>query len=148
MKVILLKDVEKIGKRDEVIDVKSGFARNFLFPKKLAEQATSEKLKQLKKQKKEKKRKEERELKKNQKLASSLDGLEVIISVRTGDEGQLYESVNKAKIRSKLKQMGFKIEKKQISLKEPIKETGEFPIQVKLGHNLEAEILLIVEEEK
>ena len=68
--------------------------------------------------------------------------------MKVGDEGQLFESINNQKIVEKLKEMGFEVKKSQIKLENPIKELGEFPINISLDHNLEAEIKLIVTAEK
>jgi large subunit ribosomal protein L9 len=140
MQVIFLKDVEKVGKKFEVKEVKDGYARNFLLPQGLAKPATKEALEWLEVQKEIQEKKAEGDLKKAQELASSLDDLEVVISVKTGDADQLFESVTAQKISEKLKEMGFDIKKSQIGLEEPIKEIGEFPIKIKLEHNLEVEI--------
>jgi large subunit ribosomal protein L9 len=140
MQVIFLKDVEKIGKKFEVKEVKDGYARNFLLPQGLVKPATKEALEWLEVQKEIQGKKAEDDLKKAQELASSLDDLEVAIPVKTGDSDQLFESVTAQKISEKLKEMGFDIKKSQIGLKEPIKEIGEFPIKIKLEHNLEVEI--------
>ncbi|MBM3250650.1 MAG: 50S ribosomal protein L9 [Candidatus Nealsonbacteria bacterium] len=148
MRVILLQDIENIGKKHEVKDVKDGYARNFLLPRGLVKKATRESLKWLENQKEIEKNKIEEELKRVQDLASKIDGLEVVIPVKIGEEGQLFEKVNEQKISEKLKEFGFEINKKQIELSEPIKELGEFPIKIKFEHNLEAEIRVIVSEEK
>jgi large subunit ribosomal protein L9 len=148
MKVILLQNVEDLGKKYEVKDVKDGYARNFLFPEKLAKPATEEALKWLQDQKEVIAQEAEEDLKKSQELASKIDGIEVNISVKVGDEGQLFESINSQKIVEALKEMGFDVKKSQIELSSPIKELGEFPISVKLDHNLEAEIKLIVSAEE
>lgn len=148
MKVILMQDVENLGKKYEVKEVKSGYARNFLFPEKLAKAATREALKWLTAQKEVIEKQAEEDLKKAQGLASGLDGLELNISVKVGEEGQLFESINSQKIAEKLKETGFEVKKSQITLENPIKELGEFPINIVLDHNLEAEIKLIVSQEK
>lgn len=148
MRVILLKDIEKLGKKYEVKQVKPGFARNFLIPKGLAKLATKKNLEWLKKRKEIEEKKAEEELKKVQDLASSIDGLEVVIPVKIGEKEQLFESITSQKILEKLKNQGFNIKKSQIDLKEPIKELGEFPVKVRFEHNLEAEIKVIVIEEK
>jgi large subunit ribosomal protein L9 len=144
MKVILLQNIEDLGRKYEVKDVKDGYARNFLFPGKLAKPATEEALKWLQDQKEVIAQEAEEDLKKSQELASKIDGIEVNISVKVGDEGQLFESINSQKITEALKEMGFEVKKSQINLESPIKELGEFPISVKLDHNLEAEIKLII----
>ena len=148
MKVILVKDVENLGKKYDVKEVKNGYGRNFLLPQKLAKAATKKALKWLEDQKEVINKEAEEELKMAQELASNLDGVEVAISVKIGEEGQLFESINNQKIAEKLKEMGFELKKSQIKLTEPIKELGEFPIKVGLEHNLEVEISLIITGEK
>jgi large subunit ribosomal protein L9 len=148
MKVILLKDIENLGKKYEIKEVSDGYARNYLIPKKLAKVANEKNLKWLEKQKEKEEKKAEEELKKVQEVASAVDGQEVVISVKVGENGQLFESINVQKIYEKLKELGFEIKKNQILLESPIKELGEFPVKIKFPHNLEAEIKVIVVEEK
>jgi large subunit ribosomal protein L9 len=148
MKVILLEDVENVGKKYEIKEVKDGHARNFLIPKKLAKSVTKKSLEWLEGQKEVIAKQAEEDLKKVQELASKVDGVEVVIAVKVGQEGQLFESINNVKVSEKLAQMGFEVKKSQIVLPEPIKELGEFPLKLNLDHNLEAEITLMVIEEK
>ena len=151
MKVILLKDVPKIGKKFEVKEVKDGYARNFLLAKNLGKPATEEALKWLEVQREIMEKKAEEDLKKSQDIASSMGEMELTISVKTGDKDELFEAINAKKISEELKERGLDINKDQIDLKEPIKELGEFPVKVKFEHNLESEITVIVtreEEEK
>lgn len=144
MKVILMQDVESLGKKYEIKEVKNGYARNFLLPNKLAKAATKQALKWLEDQKEVIEKEAEEDLKKTQELASQIDGLEVIIQVKKGDEGQLFESINSQKISEKIKEMGFDVRKSQITLESPIKETGEFNVKINLNHNLETEIKVII----
>jgi len=148
MKIILLQDVEGLGKKYDIKDVKDGYARNLLLPEKMARAATKQALKWLADQKEIIEKAAEEDLKKAQALASDLDGSEVNIAVKVGDEGQLFESINSQKIVEKLKEMGFEVKKSQINLENPIKELGEFPISISLDHNLEAEIKVIITAEK
>ena len=148
MKIILLKDVEKIGKKFEVKEVKDGYARNFLIPQGLAKLATKEALKWIETQKEIETKKAEEGLQKNQKIASAVDDQEIIISVKVGDQEQLFESINDQKISEKLKEAGFDIKKSQIELPDPIKELGEYLVKIKFDHNLEAEIKVIVNKEE
>jgi len=148
MRVILLQDIEKVGKKYEVKEVTDGYARNFLIPKGLAKVATREALKWIQVQKEILEKKAEVELKKVQDFVSRIDGLEVIIPVKIGEERQLFESITPQKISEKLKESGFEVKKNQIDLKESIKELGEFPVKVRFEHNLEAEIRVIVTEQK
>lgn len=147
MKVILLQDVENVGKKFEVKEVADGHARNLLFPKGVAKQATKEALEWLKTQKEIMSQKAEEELKTVQEIASKLDDMEVTLSMKVGEEGQLFESVNVQKIAERLKELGFEVKKTQIKLEDPIKELGEYPIKLVFDHNLEAEIKLIITEE-
>jgi large subunit ribosomal protein L9 len=148
MKVILLQDIEGLGKKYEIKEVRDGHARNLLLPEKMARAATKEALKWLSDQKGVIEKEVEEDLKKEQAIASNLDGLEVSIAVKVGDEGQLFESINAQKIIEKLKEMGFEIKKSQVKLDNPIKELGDFPVSISLSHNLEAEIKVIVLAEK
>ena len=148
MRVILLQDIENLGKKYEVKEVNDGYARNFLIPKGLAKIATEEALKWLETQKEIEAKKAEEELKKIQEKATVIDGQEIIIPVKIGQDQQLFESITSQKISEKLKELGFDIKKSQIDLVEPIKELGEFPVKIKFEHNLEAEVRVIIIEEK
>ena len=145
MKVIILQDIEKIGKRYEVKEVKDGYARNFLIPKGLVKPATKTLIEWAEAQKEIEKNRTEEELKVVQTMASQIDGLEVVIPVKTGKEGQLFESINSQKISEEIKKLNsaFEVSKSQIDLPKPIKELGEFPVKIKFEHNLEAEIKVI-----
>ncbi len=148
MKVILLKDIENVGKKFEIKDIKPGHARNFLIPQNSAKPATKQNLEWLEEQKKVVEAAVTEELKHVQELASKIDGLEVTMMVKIGEDGQLFESINTQKISEKLKEMGFEVKKSQINLEKPIKEAGEFPVKVSLDHNLEAELNVIITGEK
>ncbi len=146
MKVILLQDVKNLGKKYEVKDVADGYARNLLFPKNVVREATPEALEWLSMQQGILAAKAEESLKHIQDTASSLDGTEVVITVKVGDEGQLFENITNQKIAERLKEMGFEVKKAQVQLEFPIKETGEFPVKVRLDHNLEVELRVIISE--
>ena len=147
MKVILLQDVEGVGKKYEIKEVKDGHARNFLIPNNLVKLANKNNLKWLASRREEIEKEVEEDLKQSQDLASKLDDLEVTILVKVGLEGQLFESINNVKIAEKLKEMGYNVKKSQVILESPIKETGEFPIKISLDHNLESDIRVIISEE-
>jgi len=148
MRVILLQNIDNIGKKHEVKEIKDGYARNFLIPKGLVKPATKEALKWLEEEKAKKEEKAKEELKKAQEMASKLEGIEVIIPVKIGKKGQVFEKITAQKISEKLKELGFEINKNQVDLLEPIKELGEFQVKIKLNHNLESDINLIISEEK
>jgi large subunit ribosomal protein L9 len=148
MRVILLKDIEKLGKKYEVIEVANGYARNYLIPRGLAKIADKESIEWAKTQQEIEQKRAEEELAKIGELVSQIDGLEIEIPVKIGEKGQLFEKISSQKIAKKLKEEGFDIKKDQIEIPEEIKELGEFEVKIKFEHNLEAEIKLIVTEEK
>jgi len=148
MRVILLKDVEKVGKKYDVKEVNDGHARNFLIPRGLVKKATPEALEWLTVQKEIKEKKAEEGLKETQDTASKIDGLELTIPVKVGEKDELFEKITAQKIAEKMKESGFEIKKSQVILPEPIDELGEFPVKIKFEHNLEPEIKVIVTEEK
>src|SRR3989338_9743959 len=148
MKVILLQDVKKRGKKYEVKNVSDGHARNFLIPRGLVKPATKEALEWLEVQREILRKSAENDLKETEGAASSIDGMELIITVKIGDEGQLFESINAQKVSERFRELNFDIKKSQINLKHPIKETGEFPVKIHFPHNLEAEIKVIITEQK
>ncbi len=147
MKVILLKDIEGLGRKSEVKEVAKGYAKNFLIPKGLAKLASKKNLKKLENRQKIEAKKSEKELKQIQEQVSKIDGTEVVISVKLGKKGKIFGSVTALKIAEKLKELGFEIKKSQIELKSPLKEIGEWPIRISFPHGLEAEIRVIVVEE-
>jgi len=147
MKVILLEKVNGIGEKYEIKNVKDGYGANFLIPKGLAKIATEQSLMDLEDMRAQEANMQEEELHVVEGLAGELDGQEVIFKVKLGNEGQLFESINKTKISKRLEEEGFKVKKSQIILESPIKETGEFLIKINLEHNLETNITLIIEGE-
>lgn len=148
MKIILLQDIDNLGKKDDVKKVADGYARNFLFPKNMAVLATTSNLKDLEEKQKIEAQKAEEELKMFQDRAGQLDGLELEIAVKVKDDGGLFGSITEAKISDKLKEKGIEIRKEQIKLEKPIKEPGEYETVIEFPHNLEARIKIIVVEEK
>lgn len=148
MKVILLQGIENLGKKNEVKEVADGYARNFLLPKKMVKIATKETLVALEKEKELVAQKAEEELKIIQEIVSKIDGQEAEIPMKLKKNGELYGSVTPYKISQVLKKKGFDIKKTQVNLKESIKKTGEYPAMINFDHGLEAEIKVIVTEEK
>jgi len=148
MKVILLKDIDNIGKKYDIKVVKDGYARNFLIPNKLVKPATKSAILSIEELKKTETKKDEKRLIEIQKSASELDGQEIEFLVKTGEDGQLFEAITPLKIVKKLKEMGFEIKKDQIVLDKHIKELGEFSVKINLDHQLESKIMLIVEADE
>jgi large subunit ribosomal protein L9 len=144
MKVILLQSVEGLGKEGEIKEVALGYARNFLIPRGLAEEATEDLIAQIEKRKEKEAKVAEMDLVKTEKLASQLDGQEIEITAKASEEGRLYAAVTPAKIASELKAKGFEINVDQVLVPEPIKELGEYEVTLNLPHGLEAKITLII----
>ena len=132
MKVILLNDVESLGKIGDVVSVKDGFARNYLFPKKLAITETKESLKVLEARKKRYAQDIVKEKAKFEELAKKISGVSFTISAQAGEEDKLFGSVTAEDIRDTLLAEGIQIDKKQIHLKEPIKKLGIYQVEIKL----------------
>jgi len=147
MKVILLKDVEKLGKKGDIKEVADGYARNFLIPEKLAVLASKSEIARLEEQKEIETRQAEEELARYQETATQMDGLELEIPVKIDEDGKLFGAVNANQISEKLQEKGFEIKKGQVKLEEPIKEIGEHEVIVELPHNLEARVKVIVIKE-
>ncbi|PJE58209.1 MAG: 50S ribosomal protein L9 [Candidatus Portnoybacteria bacterium CG10_big_fil_rev_8_21_14_0_10_36_7] len=144
MKVILLKDVINIGKKNDIKDVADGYGRNFLIKKRLAMVATEDTIKSVLKMKEKQAKQAELELEKYQTLAQNIDGQELGISAKASTEGKLYGSINNAKIAQELKKIGFSIKKHDFKIDEHIKETGEHDVTMKFPHNLEAKIKIVI----
>jgi len=148
MKIILLEDVEKLGNKGDVKEVADGYARNFLIPKEKAVLATKKEIEKVEEMKLIETQKAEQELVEYQKTATQLDGLELEIPVKVSEEDKLFGAVTANQIMEKLKEQGIKVKKEQIKLKDPIKEIGEYEVNIELPHNLEANIKVIILEEK
>jgi len=146
MKVILLQDVENLGKEGEIKEVADGFARNFLLPKKLAEIATNDAMKKAESKKQKKAEEAKTELEEVQRLAEQLEGRELYIKVKE-EEGKLFGSINEKIIAKTLKDEGLNINPENVKLQEPIKEMGEYNAQINLDHGLEANIRIILVSE-
>lgn len=144
MKVILLKDVDNLGKKDEVKEVANGYARNFLLPKRLAIIATEAVLAQLEEGKEAAAKKAVEDLEKFQKMVTELDGMEFEVKVKVSEEGKLYGAITPPKLSKILKDKGFEITKSQIKLNNGIKEVGEYDVVLEFPHGLEAKIKVIV----
>lgn len=132
LKVILKEDVAGLGKTGDVKQVKDGFARNFLLPRRLALEASNENLKQIEIQRKKTEEKVVLEKKKALDLAQRLSNISVTIAVEVNEEGKLYGALSVSDIIKAVSGEGVELDKKCIVLKEPIKDLGIYEIEVKL----------------
>ena len=130
MKIILLKDVQKLGRKNEIKEVSDGYARNFLLSHNLAIPATGGRLKELESAQTQEKELAEKELEMAQVTAEKLEGFELEIPVKVDDKGNLYAGIGPQQISEVLKSKGFNIQKNQIRLEDPIKEIGERDIVI------------------
>ena len=147
VQVILRDDVPHLGKIGDVVRVKPGFARNFLFPRGLAIEASSKNLRMLDHHKRVIAAKAEREHKGAEAQAKRLDGLKLTVRMRSGEEGRLFGSVTNLDVERLLAEKGFQVGRRNISLEEPIKQLGTFPISVQVGRAVKATVELTVEAE-
>ena len=133
MKVILLSDIKGVGKKDQVIEASDGYARNFLFPKKLSLEANAENMSKLKAKQDSNKFKKDTERKQAEAIAEKLKGIMLRIKVKAGGNGKIFGGVTSKEISDSLKkEYGFDIDKKKIMLNETIKTVGVFTIDIKL----------------
>ena len=145
MKVVLLKDVKNIGKRDEILNVSDGYARNFLFPQRLAAEATPGMLKEIEKKRAAQDAREAEALAEAKARAASLKGKVIDLKIKCGSQGRLYGSVTTAEVAEALeKQHGFAADKRKIDLGDPIKEVGDREISIRLYSGVSTTMILRV----
>lgn len=145
MKVILLNDVKNLGKKGDVVEVKDGYGKNFLIDKGLAELATKEAINRFKAKERSKAQKEALEIAKLNDLKTKLEAISVSIKHKVGANGQLYGAITKDEIAQALKNNhNIELDKKCLELIHPIKTTGIFNIDVKLGHGIHANLKIDV----
>ncbi|MGI6172537.1 MAG: 50S ribosomal protein L9 [Christensenellales bacterium] len=149
MKVILLQDIRGTGKKEQVVEVADGYARNYLLPRKLAREATKEALNAIEKAKSAQKFREETAKAEAEAKARELKGKVVILKVRAGEGGKLYGSVTTEMIAQALKeQHDCEIDKRKIETEEPIRTLGQAAFTVKLVAGVQTRMLLNVVADK
>lgn len=146
MKVILLKDVNGLGKVGQVVNTADGYGRNYLIPRGLAKEATEGSLADLKHKKDIENKKKENELKAAQNLKAKLEEKELVVKVKVGDSGRLFGSVTSSDIADVLQKGGLDIDKRKIEMKEHIKELGVHTVAVKLHREVQANLKVKVTE--
>jgi large subunit ribosomal protein L9 len=146
MQVILKKDVNKIGKAGQLLDVSDGYARNFLFPRNLAEEATAGKIADLNARQESRKAKEDKEKQAAEEYKKQLQGKTIRITASAGENGKLFGSVTTAQIAEALEaQHMIKVDKRDIKLAEPVKQPGNHAVSIRLYAGVQADITLAVE---
>ncbi len=148
MKVILKEDVSKIGKKGEMLDVSDGYARNYLLPRGLAEEATDGRRKEWDLRRKEQAQKADRAEKAALEAKRSIQGKQVSLKVSAGESGKLFGSVTTTQIGQAISsQLNIQVDKKDIRVPETIRQVGRYPFSVRLYANVEAELSVLVEAE-
>ena len=147
MEIILREDVDKLGQAGQVVQVKVGYARNYLLPRKLAYMSTPGNLKIIEQERSKALRKNTKLKEEAEQLKALVDGVEVAVSRKVGDQDALYGSVTSAHINEELEKKGFTIDRRKIGLDEHIKTLGDFVIPIRLFTDVVAEIKLTVHAE-
>ena len=147
MKIILMEDIPALGHRGEVREVATGYARNFLLPKKLALEATSANLRNLEHLKRQRVREEAKAREDAQAAADRIAGLTLTVATRASEDGRLYGSVSAQDIVGFLERHGIVVEKRRVLLEEPIKALGEYRVSVRLHADVTATLPVTVVRE-
>jgi large subunit ribosomal protein L9 len=147
MKVILRKEHETLGAVGAVIEVKDGYARNFLIPKGIAFQASEGNMRALEEEKKQTVRRHVKELKGSEKLATELEKISITLQVRVGEDEKLFGAVTSQMVADALKEKGFDIDKRIIDLAEPIKALGIYTVDVHLPQGVTGKVKVWVVRE-
>ena len=137
MKVILTSDVKPLGTRGAVVDVKDGYANNYLLPQRLAVIATPGAVKQHEQQQHAKKRKQAEEVANAQDVADKLEGMTLRVNAKAGGNGRLFGTVTNASVAEAIhEQLGVTIDRHKIEMKDGIKALGTYPVEIRLGSNV------------
>jgi large subunit ribosomal protein L9 len=145
MKVILQKDVKNLGKVGELVNVTHGYARNFLFPRRLALEASEQRVKEFAHLKKVAEAKKKKAMAERQELIKKIQGVALVIKASAGETDKLFGAVTNHDISNEMEKHGFSIDRRDIHLEEPIKMLGQHKATIKLGDGLEAEVTVSVE---
>ena len=147
MKVILKKDFESLGVSGTIVEVKSGYARNFLFPQGIGVIANKKNMRIYQEEQKRKEFQENKEKRQAEELAKKLDNISLTATVKVGEEDKVFGSVTSQDIATLLKEKGYEIDKRKIELDDPIKVLGVYSVVIKLHSEVEAKIRLWVVKE-
>ncbi|HVG30896.1 MAG TPA: 50S ribosomal protein L9 [Pyrinomonadaceae bacterium] len=143
-KVLLREDVDNLGARGETVRVKAGYARNYLLPRKLAVEATAGNVKQIEAERGALMKREARERGTAEQQAELVRKVRLNFTRKVGEHGVLYGSVTSMDITEALREQGYEIDRRRVQLREPIKETGEFTVNVKLHREVVVELPVTV----
>ena len=148
MKVILTEDHDTLGIKGDVVDVKPGYGRNFLIPRQMAVLATPSSLKRYAEERRQASHKIEAARENAEKLAQRLEGTEVLIPVRTGEENRIFGSITNQQVADELAAKGIEIDRRKITISEDIRTTGVYPATVRVHPEITAEVKIKVVPEE
>ncbi len=146
MKVILLQDVRGQGKKGQLVQVSDGYARNYLFPRKMAIEATADNVNTMRMNDKAKQEREQRQREEATALSAKLREMTLVLYAKGGGAGRLFGSVTSQEVSEALKEQGYDVDKRKILIDEPIKTVGIYTIKCKLGYEINAPLKLDVRE--
>ena len=148
MKVILLQDIKNVGKMEQMIEANDVYARNYLFPKKLAIEATKDNLAKLQAKKTSEANKKKAEIEANKKIAKRLEKIELTIKAKVGENNKIFGGITSKEISETLKkEYEIEIDKKKITIKETIKNLGRYTADIKFGDGVNAELTINITAE-
>ena len=146
MKVVLLQDVKDLGKKEDIVNVSDGYARNFLFPRKLAVEATAGKMNEISDKKSAEQNRKNKELQAAKELADRLSKVEVNIKSKAGENGKLFGSITSKDIADAIKaQHKIDVDKKKLVLSDAIKSVGVYQIDIKVYPEVAAKVRVKIE---
>ena len=145
MKVILLQDIKNVGRKEQIIEANDGYARNYLFPKKLAIEATKDNMLKLQAKKTSEANKKKAEIEANKEIAKKIEKIELTIKAKVGENSKIFGGITSKEIAEELKkQYKFEIDRKKITLKDTIKSLGRYTAEIKFGDRVNAELTINV----
>lgn len=145
MKVILLQDIKNVGRKEQIIEANDGYARNYLFPKKLTIEATKDNMLKLQAKKTSEANKKKAEIEANKEIAKKIEKIELTIKAKVGENSKIFGGITSKEIAEELKkQHKFEIDRKKITLKDTIKSLGRYTAEIKFGDGVNAELTINV----
>ncbi|MDT0630784.1 50S ribosomal protein L9 [Rubrivirga sp. S365] len=144
MKVILTEDHDTLGIKGDLVDVKPGYGQNFLIPRQLAVVATKSATKRYAEERRQSAHKVEAQREQAEKLAQRLDGTEIVIPVQTGEDNRIFGTITTQQVVDELKEQGFDIDRRKVTLSEDPRVTGVYPATVRLHQDVSAKVTVNV----
>ena len=148
MKVLLIKDVEKFGILGDVVEVKTGYARNYLLPRQMAVLPTKANLRSISKEKSKRAEQKIHDRKRFEAAAAAVEGAEAVIAAKANEQGHLFGSVIAHEIAANLRAQGFEVADEIVQLSEHIKQLGTFQVKLKFAEDLTATVNVVVVAEQ